>query len=526
MPEPAPENTAPPQPTGVLAWFDAWLVPVAAMALCNITIYSALTSFSLRPNPNGRMLPIMMSVVLGIFAGGQLFPHLLGRVGAAPSGLRGMLFRAVAVVWVTSALLAVLPGFHHYLVNEPLRYVANFAMGLNISTGYFLFFSRLGSPRRGRWFGMAFGMGIMLWGVLGYLARTAPVTTEPPYHPFLPSVYVVHVAALAGLAALGCYAVLIRPMAVRGNAFTIPDSEKTPAGNARRKTVILLFVALGFGVSFLSGIVQARLMPFMVPVEPVSLWKLAVSFLAAAAAVTGGWLTDRYAGRFVHVFLPACCWLFLVVPSMTVLNLGSTLGLVLQGVTMCAFFAFMVVSLAHLATTTASAAVYGCAFFSTNIGSVFGFKIWRALSGSDAGTTVFTAGVVAVGLFLLTRRIEHLTTRMDDGVAQAESSCEAEDIPDGLQPRGDPEGVDDAIDRFLGSAELTPREMETARLLLKGNATKSIAQDLDISERAVTKHMTSIFRKFAVTNRRALYAAFLDSVAKTAASEEGECLTA
>jgi DNA-binding NarL/FixJ family response regulator len=48
---------------------------------------------------------------------------------------------------------------------------------------------------------------------------------------------------------------------------------------------------------------------------------------------------------------------------------------------------------------------------------------------------------------------------------------------------------------------LFPREMETLVLIAKGHSNKEIARTLDISERTVKNHVTSIMRKFKAQNR-------------------------
>ena len=50
-------------------------------------------------------------------------------------------------------------------------------------------------------------------------------------------------------------------------------------------------------------------------------------------------------------------------------------------------------------------------------------------------------------------------------------------------------------------ADLTPREEEVLRLVSKGLANKQIARRLDISERTVKAHLTSVFQRVGVTDR-------------------------
>lgn len=50
-------------------------------------------------------------------------------------------------------------------------------------------------------------------------------------------------------------------------------------------------------------------------------------------------------------------------------------------------------------------------------------------------------------------------------------------------------------------AILTPRELEVARMVHLGGNNKTIARELDISERTVKAHLSAIFRKLNIENR-------------------------
>jgi len=52
-----------------------------------------------------------------------------------------------------------------------------------------------------------------------------------------------------------------------------------------------------------------------------------------------------------------------------------------------------------------------------------------------------------------------------------------------------------------GTAQLTPREAEVLRLVVKGLANKQIGRRLGISERTVKAHLTSTFQRIGVTDR-------------------------
>jgi Response regulator containing a CheY-like receiver domain and an HTH DNA-binding domain len=65
------------------------------------------------------------------------------------------------------------------------------------------------------------------------------------------------------------------------------------------------------------------------------------------------------------------------------------------------------------------------------------------------------------------------------------------------------EGVE-TIEAFLDSTALTPRERETAVLLLRDAPTTDIAHAMGISESTAKKHILRVLRKFGVPSRHAL----------------------
>lgn len=54
------------------------------------------------------------------------------------------------------------------------------------------------------------------------------------------------------------------------------------------------------------------------------------------------------------------------------------------------------------------------------------------------------------------------------------------------------------------SQRLTPREQDTARLVMLGMPDKEIARELQISTTTVRTHLENAFRKVGVNNRAAL----------------------
>jgi DNA-binding CsgD family transcriptional regulator len=56
----------------------------------------------------------------------------------------------------------------------------------------------------------------------------------------------------------------------------------------------------------------------------------------------------------------------------------------------------------------------------------------------------------------------------------------------------------------MSAYELSPREEEVVRLVVRGLSTKRIADHLFIAEHTVQRHLSNIFEKVGVRGRRAL----------------------
>lgn len=57
---------------------------------------------------------------------------------------------------------------------------------------------------------------------------------------------------------------------------------------------------------------------------------------------------------------------------------------------------------------------------------------------------------------------------------------------------------------FSGSERLTDRELDVADLVAKGMSNKEIARSLDVTERTVKAHLTTIFKKLSIKDRLSL----------------------
>lgn len=69
----------------------------------------------------------------------------------------------------------------------------------------------------------------------------------------------------------------------------------------------------------------------------------------------------------------------------------------------------------------------------------------------------------------------------------------------------EPKGLGHFVERALDRAELTAKERDVARLLLKGLSTKEMAGVTGNTEKTLKHHIASIFHKFGVASRAELF---------------------
>ncbi|TVQ80971.1 MAG: DNA-binding response regulator [Bradymonadales bacterium] len=91
-------------------------------------------------------------------------------------------------------------------------------------------------------------------------------------------------------------------------------------------------------------------------------------------------------------------------------------------------------------------------------------------------------------------------------VGLLEKPFEAEELVKALNKAWlEPKGLGAAVDRFLDAHQLTPKEREITRLLLKGLSNKEIANVADTTEPTVKFYVSTIYDKCAVKSRTELF---------------------
>ena len=57
---------------------------------------------------------------------------------------------------------------------------------------------------------------------------------------------------------------------------------------------------------------------------------------------------------------------------------------------------------------------------------------------------------------------------------------------------------------------LTPREVEVIRLVVSGRTNRAVANDLFLSEKTVTRHLSNVYAKLGISSRAAATACAYD----------------
>lgn len=469
------------------------IIPVAALLTINVAIYAGMVSLTIRPNVGARMLPIGLLYMAGVVVGGAAFPRLAEWAGKTVPRFR----RTALTAWPLAALIPVLFGFHHYDFNKPLRYTANFTLGMALASSYYLYFSRLRPAWRGTCFAACTAVGILVWSILTYLARVWPQGENAGFHTFLPHVYYIHATAIAVFAALGIFAL------VRGNAPpALPKDYRDLAADADNRLARVRALALvALAAYLLNGVLDVRLSP-PIPASPRPVLHFILGCTVAAAVLFAGWLIDKRRDLLLHRLLPVCCGLFILAPSLAALGHGHEMHSLLHPLTSASLFIIFVVSivsLAGMATDAGKATWYACLVYTLPFVSIIVHVLWRRVFDFSVGITVLSATALAFLLNILIRRKDFATAILGEPAARAEIPSSS--IPD---TPGQSDGEMGTIEAFLAASALSVREKEVAACWLKGMSNREISLELGISENTVKTHVRNILAKLAVANRTEL----------------------
>lgn len=214
------------------------------------------------------------------------------------------------------------------------------------------------------------------------------------------------------------------------------------------------------------------------------------------------------------------------------------------------FFMLTATDIAYRSCTSATL-VFGGAVVSARLGTTIGTFCTIAVANSFGGTlqtnvvlmlAVASLGVVVLACSLLFTKADLLTLYSTDGhgvaagslvpsgdaetestevsndgmavddamggakdVLVREANCESADKPSELEGQGAPVSLDERCAIVADKMGLTARETEVLNLLVRGRTVQDVCDELVIARGTAKHHVSNIYRKLGVGDRRSLY---------------------
>lgn len=483
------------------------LTPVLPIILYALVLYSARVSFALRPRQEERLLPLMFLLFLFTACGGWLLQWLAGMAASGWKSFPRGIFKMLPL----AAVLLILPfcsafGYKTWLSHEPLRYLAAIGYGLMLPAVNYVLFARLQPRRRGLWFGLTTAIGLLTWWSLVRLAANWDGEAWQGFASGLLIVFVVHTVAVL-LLAWSLWRVLMARPSTPEPAYPAYFSAVDEKTRTRNITVLL---TAGLVLCLMNGFLEAKLFPVFL-VQPKPIWPGLMVLLVILSPLFG-LLLDRRPDYALPMLLKGWAWFFILAPALTVIGEDTILYRPLHVVCSLGQVALLVVltiALAGFAETAWSAAALTGLLFSFRIVALFWAKLLDRLPEFTAGASILCATLLAFIYYHLATRVKTGPPVIPDEHPEAEEAADPAEAP---APHDSGRNLrKDAIERFISSRPLTPREHEIGIMIMNGATSREIAAQLGISEYTVNSHAKNLLDKFGVSSRRALFALFTRS---------------
>lgn len=485
-----------------------------AIILFNLMIYTSFVSFTLRPRQGERLGPITFWALAAILIGCCIFPTILKlcRTGRkSPPSLTGALKMFPMVLFLTASLPTLWFGFEIWIQDNPVRHCSNFAWCLLVPSAFHAFYRNVPAHRRGLWFGLGFAGGIFYWWLLMAIAADMRSEIDGTPHPALYLVYLLQIILVHSLSFLLLYLFVIAKAEATphtGNFSPLLKSRR-PKNDAR---ILVLAAVLTY---VMNSAIDIRLFPFisMHTMPELKFW-LAIPILAL---VPIGWLLDRDpVGTFKRLAL-FCAIVFILTPSLLALDDAPLLyNIIYATTTFVQFVIFITFAtiLADLLPIDDRCGMYSACLFGLRLVSVLFFLFLRSWLYVSEGILIFGATAFAIAFKLLVRHVDFIRETPPETVIAEPAPPPA--VPFVVPPEAPSAPVmaptheaSAGVDSYLESRHLTPRELEVARLVLRGLSTREIGARLAITEHTVKTHVKNILDKFGLPHRKAFVSNYL-----------------
>lgn len=489
------------------------LTSIASIILFNLALYTSFVSFALRPRHGDRMSDILLWPMLAFVAGSLLVPALIklcrsGRKLALSA--RGALKMLPLIFLLTVSLPTFWFGFDIWLQNSSLRHYSNFTWYLLMPGALHIFFRGVEPTKRGLWFGLGFGLGILYWWALMFYVGTHRMEIAGPAHPALYLVFTLQTALVHLLAAvllhLFVFARTPPPFSAADPAPIIETT--TPKRDAR---LLLLAATLSY---IMSGAIDIHLFPFVsiASAPTVRFWHV----LPLLTLLPVGWLLDRAPVATYRRLTLLCSAVFVLTPCLLTLDETPALFRVLHVATMLVQFLVYIlfaVVIADLEPLDEHTGMRASLLFGLRFIAVLLFEPFKQ-DAVPEGVIVLGATAMAIIFYILVRQVRFLprssqlfTSAMPPVFASAPGGGTGTEAD--AKAQTDETATVSPIDAYLDSHHLTAREREVAALVLRGQSTREIAAHLDISEHTVKTHVKNILNKSGFPHRKAFVSTYL-----------------
>lgn len=496
-------------------------VPIATFCLVNFVSYVSMASFSLRPNHIARIAPVFLVVTIAPLVGGLLLPLsivALKRTRRTSFTLHSILCHLPIMAYLLTSVFFLTTDFDVWLHNEPLRHAFNFSLGLQITSSFYLFHLLINPRRRGIWLGIGTSLGFFTWRFLLFLAEYWPDNIADVNHPFLAIVFHLQFWATLLLIAVLIYGYLHElPI-----YFRQPRADPLPCGDAHhlKKTGnngLRLLLASLFLAAMIT-LIDIRVLPQISLISGPAFDLILVLVVVSCPIV--GWLLDNNNASALRRFVLCCSFFFILTPSLSLISHEGayctyvavrSLAVMAQYIIYIGFsFAFAILCMGRRDFALAIVIPFTMRLFPI---SSFAF-VQPQLIGVQGIISLFAT--MAAFLFYVVMRDVGLPEEVPD-TGEPSSTPEEEngDETDAVNREEEEKDIGDsltmAIERFLATRNLTPREREVAAMVIRGASTRDIAYTLDISEHTVKTHVKKMLEKFELPNRKTFVAGFISS---------------